>query len=231
MFRCLLAATVLLHLIAIADAEELCKFPTDRAAWRIEFSYPTATVSGTTGGKTSNTGRRLKTVEATQDSELQRLRLTWDDGAKTEQWKVKQLHYILVENPNTGSVAPLQEGDSIAKQKNLLCDESAFTWLASHHLQESKPLKFQNKNCFHYKATVTTRFHDNAASEAPVNYEAWIDEETLLPVGLSINGDLRLFTFLPPPTERLTLPPKFKKLIDYYKRIMGIPDGKPEESP
>lgn len=211
----------------------LVQFPEGNAAWTVEISHrgsspqaPEATPSPGNGKKPSRAPKAVK-IEVTRVDRLQRVRVTWDNGKTSDRWTVPNLPVIFEENPGAGSVTPVERGGLAGAfdKLNLPFDASAFSWLKPEFLLRKEPVSYRGRPCFEYEGTIPLpRVLDNGPQPAPIRARAWIDSETLLPVARQTENSLCIFTFqAEPPAGPLTLPPKFRKKIDNYKMVMGVP--------
>ena len=192
-------------------AEPLVNFPSGPAAWTVECrgSLPPPDP----GQDQAAQAVTLNKVEASQDGEKQRILTRWSNGRTRENWSLSGLGVTLSESPG---------GKTFVSMEKAPFDPSAFTWIKKEFLQGEVPVSYKGKKCWHYKGKVAKFNFLNGESDGTVVCEAWIDAENLLPVALHDGEMLGVFNFTTF-DGNLTLPEKFKKRLDYYKTVMGVP--------
>jgi len=210
----------------IAFADPAVQLPTGDAAWSVAITYA-PTPPPDPAKKAPPVLKKAQKIEVTQVGDVRRVRVTWTDGQSTEEWSVPNLPVVFKEYPN-GSVASIQKGGLEVKfdNFNMPYDISAFSWLTPATLQSQTPVSYQGKQCLHYAggASLPDVGRQSGGTSTRFKREAWIDSKTLLPVALTTETSLCIFTFQDnPPVGPLDPPPKFKQEIAYYKRVMGFP--------
>ena len=227
----------LFHATAFA-ADDLVKFPAGDASWTVEFSYPKtpAPPAPTSDGNSAQPPlvvRKAQKIEVTQVGNTKRVLIAWTDGKTSERWAIPGLPVIFETLPHDeSSVAALENGSSakLFAEYVMPYDSFGFRWITPKSLQEKAPVSHAGRKCFHYKGPVFPPSVGASPGEMPVaspdtpDWQAWIDAETLRPVALDTGTALCVFTFQKEaPVGPLIPPAKFKKQMDYYKKVMGWP--------
>lgn len=213
-FRLALFASACLLFGFHLQANESVQFPTGPAAWTIDLSD-----SQTNKSIQSSRGTRFTKIDVTQNNGFMRIIITFSNGVTQESWAIAGSSLIMGEDPRgTPFITPVSGTFFIPYLP------SSFDWIQPGCLQEKDPIEYQDKKCFHYKGFGPFSPSGGALMKnQTATMEAWIDSETLRPVGLDDGSYLAIFTFGPPPASPLMLPQKFQTLYDGYKKTMGIP--------
>ncbi|MDR1192362.1 MAG: hypothetical protein LBK60_11990 [Verrucomicrobiales bacterium] len=213
---------LLLSASALAQADELVKFPVLAAAWDVQVS-PSKFITGGTAANRKDTpasvrsGPRLTAVTVAQDGCKRRYQVTYSNGATRETWELPSRALTMAETPG-GTITT--SGLSAASTP---FGPAAFDWLKPECRKNQKPTVFQGKPCWHYESTRETR-NDQGAVIARYPCAAWIDAATLLPVALDDGIDYGSFKFRDQTT--LTLPEKFQQKLDRYRLFNTPPNPK-----
>jgi hypothetical protein len=185
-------------------ASDLVQFPQGVAAWTVTISHDGSKgVAPTTPTSSPGEGVTIDKIDVEQGEKIRCSTLSFSNGDKRASWDIPGTIVIITEDTHGN---PYVTYPSLFFKIPYLPSE--FDWVSSSLLQETKPISYNGKECFHYKGK---------------NEEAWIDSKTLLPVALSNGNDLATYTFLAPPVNPPVLPPKFKQKLDYYYMTQGAP--------
>jgi hypothetical protein len=224
MSRNFLAGLLAILLLSRAEAaDDLVRFPSGNAAWTADISHhgPAAVIAN----PESYVPRKAKKVEVMQVNGAKRIVITWSDGKVSERWAVANLPVVFEQDPRDPKVViPVQTGSLGNKitEFEIPYDASAFAWVRPQLLEKADPVKYRNKDCFHYVGTIVYPASPGD-DPPPIKAEAWIDSKTLLPVALDSETTLSVFTFQNPPTAPLEIPAVFRQRIARYKAAAGIP--------
>jgi hypothetical protein len=197
------------------------QFPEGNAAWVVEIA---AAKAGAPGGSTRP--HPLK-IEVTQSGDYRRSICRWSNGTTTECWGAKGANIVAVEWVGNKEIYVLQSND---KDSGMLVnyDESSFRWIRKDYLKGITG--YRGKKCMLYEGMVSSGTeeivednHPVSRPQPPTRHQAWIDEETSLPVALDDATGVAIFTFLASPAGPLTPPKRFLEKLQYYQRAMAGP--------
>ena len=217
---CFFLACITALLLPAANADSLFQFPAGPAAWTVDIvPSPNAKQAPATSGTTYD----IKKIDVTKIGDVSRNVITWATGKTTERWCYDQLHVMVATDTYDGSPAFLSGEDiTMGGDFTVGFNSSSFTWLKNELLKDT--VSFRGRKCLHYQGTVTVErtvlagAGDFRKVMVPFHCEAWIDQETLLPVALYDGSKLGVFTFHDPPTEPLNPPPAIEKAVTHYKK-------------
>jgi hypothetical protein len=215
LFICAAACPVL-----TAHGQSLVQFPKGPAEWTV------AIVPGYSNGHppypapSTSPELQIKKIDITKVDGVSRALLTWGDGRTTERWGYDQYHFMILTEtyngqPTFASDLDIQPGGAYY----VGFDASSFAWLEPKCLKDT--VVYQHKKCYHYQGTVPIqvfKFSNTNRVVAGIDLfcEAWIDQDTLLPVALYDGSMLGVFTFHDPPTTPVTPPPKVQAALQHF---------------
>lgn len=218
--RHLLLAGAIIVSLSAANAENLIQFPTGSAAWTVDIvphpdGRPPAAL--TPAGPDFD----IKSIGITQIDGIIRSSILWGNGKTSVRWSFGQNGMMILTETYNGEPTLLAGQDiQFGGQFTVGFDASCFSWLKPNLL--TGKVSFLKKKCLHYEGTImvhrseSTAYGVTSGSEVPYFVEAWIEEETLLPVAFYDGNRLGVYTFHAPPTGGFNLPPAIKKAIDHY---------------
>ena len=181
----------------------------DFACWKIDFRYADATSKPKPGPRPL----RLQTVLVTKTHNIKQQQNVYENGLTSEQWVDRTT--VMKSQPGSSKITVdlFRTGTSE--------DLPEFGWLTRTNyigkkqvdgqncllFQEQMPaLKFNDPDTYSLLLSSDPKselLHEMATIIAAVN------PATMLPVSLQVNADARFYTFLPPATETLAIPPQF----------------------
>ena len=182
------------------------QFPTGDAAWQVDLTYD--------GLKAGAAGTRAQKINIIQVGNVRCNVITYSDGSTAENWHFNSKHYMAVEDPKTKSVVIVWDTLNLATVLTVGFDNSSFIWIGPSFFKDT--ISYQEKDCYHYKGTVTFVQPGGHGQKSSTVQEAWIDKKTLLPVGLDNGSCVALFSFLPTPTEPLTPPQNIARAVSQW---------------
>ena len=211
------AAALSLH---AASAENLIQFPAGAAAWTVDI-VPYSTGRPPAALTPTGPDFDIQRIDITQIDGITRSNILWGNGKTSVRWSFGQNGMMILTETYNGEPTLLAGADiRFGGQFTVGFDASCFTWLKPDLL--TGKVLFQKKKCLHYEGTIMVHRSESVAygttngSEVPYHVEAWIEEETLLPVAFYDGNKLGVYTFREPPTGSFNLPPAIKKAIDHY---------------
>jgi len=199
--------------LATASAEtELVRFPKGKAKWNIKISP--SPDSEFAQDELNGEKFSLREVEVIQDKRKYRHRSFYKNQGVKESWGLVGMGQIVTEDPN---------GTLYFTNDKPAFDVSDLAWLKQRYLQSEEPEDFEDRECHYYKAKIK-QYSANGKYLGTLNYQAWIDVETLLPVAFDNGVQRGVYTFDPQYNGELDVPAKYRLLLDNRLRVMGIRD-------
>ncbi len=224
--------------VAAQDAVSgLLAFPKGDASWKVTIRPATDTEKkrarnreeeeAGTHGRPDDAALNLKAIEVTRTGPLTRSRLVWSNGKSSEVWQIAKPTVLLIESPDGSSIDidMLMIGTD-----SLMPDERLFRWISGKNMTGMK--KFEGRECMQFSDLLLPPGPPSlTAAGAPsrVLFQAWIDAETRLPVGMRDSNTLYVFKFSEPPDAPLELPSRFQKELTRAMNSVPKPTylGKP----
>lgn len=192
-----------------APVEDLVRFPSGSAAWRIDFIPESGSASPEVGTPLS-----IVRVEVAQDGRMSRHLVHFSNKKERVMWSLSGLPQVLTEDPN-GTVFFSGEFPPFSPP--------CFSWIRKEFLQGDGPVRYRDRMCFHYKGEIKI-VEPGDKVESTIVQQAWIDSQSLFPVALDMGNRLGVFTFgLPLSPEILNMPQKFRIPLENKRRTMGLP--------
>ena len=192
-----------------APAGNPTTFPAKDASWTVNVTYKDA--ASPSPSVPAPTDKRPKTINITQKDGVRRTVVTRLTGQSFEQWHYPDLQTTFTTDTPNGMAVYIRDSDLEAQTAMATGFEPAFfSWIDPKNF--TGVVKYEGRPAYHYKATVKlgegrTIANGSGRVYSEATFEAWIDLETLRPVGLDDGVKLGVFQFGDPPTAPMT-PPK-----------------------
>jgi hypothetical protein len=199
------------------------QFPTGDASWSVLVQYhskgtsmspasapapgpPGSPAIAQPGGRSSSPA--VRKIDVTATGNLCRSVATYSDGKTAEIWWLKSPQWVLFDRRDSAGVGVLTNPMMMA---NLRPDAALFDWVNSRSF--IKRSSYRGKDCDQYEAEFPPANHPPGVNPPAVPHHAWVESQTGLPIALDDGVALYLFTFNPPPTVPLTMPPRFSQKL------------------
>lgn len=162
--------------------------------WEIVSEFPESTPPATSGPIPE------KSVKFTKFGEITRQEITFLNGDTTEKW-LAGVMYLWKPKGQDAIITDASTADGYDSAQNRNFPGVGWVSLSSFE----GITNFEKQTCYHYKNS---------------DREAWISCANNLPVAFTDRGVLKRYTFLPPPSQPLTLPPNFQSAWDAAMKII-----------
>lgn len=212
--------------IALAQ-QPLFRFPAGAATWTVTCAKKTPAEkkpeAADAAEKASAPSREApknevhpQKIEVAQTEKRVRSVIQYSNGRRQELWSEPGLGVILTEDPS-GKAFVTRETTVYGDPFN----PSYFDWIKKEALVENKPVQFEGLECYHYRGSIAVPDMMGLGKPQIIPCEAWINTQTLQPVGLLRGNLLGRFSF-GTLSGSLEMPEKFQERLTYYKITMGI---------
>jgi hypothetical protein len=193
--------------------------PPANARWSIDFSREDKKrKEGPADAEVDSTEIRRKEFTLTGDTAL--VKETFADGFSRELYQVGNLQ--LFHPRGSRHIIVLDITDQPTPDQLFRRVFPGLDWVAPQYFHGAT--EAFGKPCLYYKSTTQLASVEADDNPAQVAREAWVSQETGLPVAFKWGGVTGKYTFLTPSTAKVELPEEFRKYLDENLRT-GPPPG------
>lgn len=202
-------------LTRLVSAEPV-RFPTGNQSWTVDVRYTTPAPAQPAPAesdpqKSPAVPPRPTRFECTSYGGTEHYRITWSNRQTTDVWK--QQGIALATDPASGKIG-LSNDTLVSGLINSL-DASLFSWISGTGTETTFE---KRKALFYEKAARSGSPGESLDTDAWRRRQAWIDQETLLPLAYDNGQATFLFSYESAPPGPLSMPADFARL---HARILS----------
>ena len=203
-----------------AHASPEIVFPAGNTACTVSVAWHAVPASEDAPPSTDSTGAPppvVKKIEILRVNNLQYMEAQWTSGRTTRAWDSAESNLTFVQETG-GKVMPFRGRNTLPAPARLDRDPSWFDWMAPANLKGV--VTYQGAQCNHYYQEVTVDV-GNGVIETHI-LQAWVDQETKVPIAYDDSTALYVFQFRPvPPDTVLTLPVDVQASLTDFRKVLS----------
>ncbi|MEI6562443.1 MAG: hypothetical protein WCO68_10235 [Verrucomicrobiota bacterium] len=191
-------------------------YPEGNLSYLLEVTPLCQVVDVTPGGRkpANRAETRVSSIRVTRVDQIVRYQIQWTSGLATDVWQDNKSNLAVFEHAGSRNINVTKVGGGLPFL--VVLADSALEWMGQGGQTEKATIK--GKQCLHYRKKMSV------SEGLAIECQAWMDEQTLLPVAMADADDLYFFCFdSTPPAVPLAMPASLKGRLERYQRIMAPP--------